>query len=156
MIRLENVLKTSLQSVLRCLEDVLKMSWRCFCKTSWRYLKDVFTKRLENVLETSWKCMTKTEIVVLPNTSSSRLQDVFWRRLYQDKCLLEYVCSNSNKICSNLLNFITFKELLEKSALLKIGAQAFEAGDFLNICLRVFEARFRVKVLITCIQQINI
>ena len=85
MIRLENVLKISLQDVLktswRCLEDVfqdvlktfwrrledvlktswkrledvLKMSWRRFCKTSWRCLEDVFARRLEDVLKTSWK-----------------------------------------------------------------------------------------------------
>ena len=35
-----------------------------------------------------------------------------------------------------MLNFITFKELLEKSAFLKITAQAFDAGDFVNILLR--------------------
>ena len=35
-----------------------------------------------------------------------------------------------------LLNFVTFKELQEKSAFLKIPAQAYEAGDFLNIFLR--------------------
>ena len=32
--------------------------------------------------------------------------------------------------------FVTFKELLEKSVLLKIATQAFEAGGFLNIFLR--------------------
>ena len=37
---------------------------------------------------------------------------------------------------TNLLSFVTFKELQEKSAFLKIAAQAFEAGDFLNIFLR--------------------
>ena len=32
--------------------------------------------------------------------------------------------------------FLTFKELQEKSALLKIATLAFGAGDFLNIFLR--------------------
>ena len=32
--------------------------------------------------------------------------------------------------------FVTFKELYEKSAFLKIAAHTFEAGDFLNIFLR--------------------
>ena len=44
-----------------------------------------------------------------------------------------------------MFNFVTFKELLEKSAFLKITAQAFVAGDFLNILLRfwgVFTAHF--------------
>ena len=36
----------------------------------------------------------------------------------------------------NLLNFVIFKELKEKSAFLKIAGQASEAGDFLNIFLR--------------------
>ena len=34
------------------------------------------------------------------------------------------------------MNFVTYKGPLEKSAFLKIVAQAFEAGDFLNIFLR--------------------
>ena len=52
MIRLENLLKASLQ-------DVLKMPWRRFCKMSWRCLKtswqDVLARRLEEVLKISWK-----------------------------------------------------------------------------------------------------
>ena len=40
------------------------MSWRRFCKTSWR--------RLENVLKTSWRRIAKTNILVLTKTS--------WRR----------------------------------------------------------------------------
>ena len=35
-----------------------------------------------------------------------------------------------------LLNFVTFKEVQEKSAFLKIAAPAFEAGDFADIFLR--------------------
>ena len=35
-----------------------------------------------------------------------------------------------------MLNFVTFKDLYEKSVILKIVAQAFVAGDFLNIFLR--------------------
>ena len=87
MIRLENVLKISLQDVLktswRCLEDVLKMSWRRLedvLKTSWRCLEDVLKtfleevlktswRRLENVLKTSWRHMAKTNILVLTKTS---------------------------------------------------------------------------------------
>ena len=73
MIRLEKVLKISLQDVLKtsskCLEDVLKMSWRC----------------LEDVFKTSWKTFSrrliaKTNILVLTKTSWRRLEDVFWRR----------------------------------------------------------------------------
>ena len=92
MIRLENVLKISLQDVLkmswRRLEDVLKMSWRRFCKTSWR--------RLENALKTSWRRMAKTNILVLNKTSwrrplKAKTKDVFKtfsRHLHQNECLL--------------------------------------------------------------------
>ena len=48
----------------------------------------------------------------------------------------------------NLLNFVTFKELQEKSAFLKIAAHAFEARNFLNIYLKFccfFEADFLIK-----------
>ena len=106
MIRLENVLKISLQDVLktswRCLEDVfqdvLKMFWRRLedisqdvLKMCWRYLEDVFKtswRRLEDVLKTSWKRLedvlkTSSEDVRLRRTYSSwsrRLEDVFWRQ----------------------------------------------------------------------------
>ena len=42
----------------------------------------------------------------------------------------------NKKKTPNLLNFVIFKELKEKSAFLKIAGQASEAGDFLNIFLR--------------------
>ena len=77
MIRLENVLKTSLQVVLkissRRLQNVLKTSWRRFCKTSWR--------RFEDVLKMSWRNMTETTILVLTKMSSGRYEEVFWRRM---------------------------------------------------------------------------
>ena len=106
MIRLENILKISLQDVLKTpsnrLGDVLKMSWRRFSrclqnvlKTSWRCLEDVFASRLEDVWETSWRRLGKTswwrlenvlktssDNVRLRRTYSSwsrRLEDVFWR-----------------------------------------------------------------------------
>ena len=42
----------------------------------------------------------------------------------------------NKKIVKNLLNCVTFKELKNQSAFLKIVDQAFEAGDFLNIFLK--------------------
>ena len=42
----------------------------------------------------------------------------------------------NKKIVKNLLNFVTFKELKNQSAFLKIVDQAFEAGDCLNIFLK--------------------
>ena len=81
IIRLQSILKASL-------EDVLKMSWRRFCgrledvlKASWRRLGKTSWRRLENVLKTSWKRMAKTIIVVLIKTTWRRLEDVFWRRM---------------------------------------------------------------------------
>ena len=44
-------------------------------------------------------------------------------------------------------NSVTFKKLKQKSAFLKISAQVFEAGDFLNIFLRFsgFSGSFSYK-----------
>ena len=101
MVRLENILKISLQ-------DVLKMSWRRLegaLNRSWRRLEDVlktydqnkynwsWPKRLKDVLKSSF------EEVRLRRTYSSwwrHPDDVFWRRrrktssgrLHQNKCLL--------------------------------------------------------------------
>ena len=44
--------------------------------------------------------------------------------------------SNFTKNCYDLTNFVTSKELQEKSAFLKIATQVFEAGNFVNIVLR--------------------
>ena len=57
----------------------------------------------------------------------------------------------------NLLNFVPFKQLWEKSAFLKIAAEAFKARDFLNILLRFwsFWGSFSYKIFIykkkTCV-----
>ena len=108
MVRLENILKISLQDVLkmswRHLEDVLKTPWRGLegvLKTSWRRLKDIWPRqiywswprRLEDVF---WRRKAKTNIFVLIKTSSRHLlktktKGVFKtssRCLYQDECLL--------------------------------------------------------------------
>ena len=52
-------------------------------------------------------------------------------------------------------NFVTFKELCEKSAFLKRATQAFEAEDFLNIFLRFsgFEAYLLIQFLLTKIKK---
>ena len=96
MVRLENVLKISLQDVLKMswkhLEDVFKRSWRRLevaLKRSWRRFQDVFKMswwRLEKVLKTSWRHMAKTNILVLTKTSSEdvrlrRRYSSWWRRL---------------------------------------------------------------------------
>ena len=64
------------------LEDVLKMSWRRFCKTSWRRFQNVlkmpwrrFCKSFENLLKTSWR----------------RLEDVWprWIQIYWSQDVLK-------------------------------------------------------------------
>ena len=99
MIRLEQVLKTSLQDALktswRCLEDVfarrledvLKTSWICLedvLKTSWRRLEDVWPRRIywswpRRLEDVFWGRKDKANIFVLMKTSWRRLQDVVWR-----------------------------------------------------------------------------
>ena len=64
--------KTSWRRFEDVFADVLKMSWRRFCKTSWRWL--------ENVLKMSWRRMAKTNILVFTNSFWRRREDVFWRR----------------------------------------------------------------------------
>ena len=144
MIRLENVLKTSL-------EDVLKMSWRRFCKTSWR--------RLGNVLKTSWRLMAKTNILVLIKTSSRRLQDVFWRRRQktssrslQDVFIKTNVCWKVSKLFQLLCYESSFyvaqkregnekkEHLGVKKAILELKEIELQASYFLNgiVCFYFF------------------
>ena len=87
MIRLENVLKKSLQ-------DVLMLSWRRLqnaFKTSLRCTEYVFARVFEDVLKTSRtniqvliktfrRRMSKVNIFVLVKTSWRHLEDVSWRR----------------------------------------------------------------------------
>ena len=48
---------------------------------------------------------------------------------------------------NHLLNFVNFSRTLRKLAFLKIPAQAFEAGNFLNILsFGVFEAHFPIQI----------
>ena len=108
MIRLENVLKTSFQDVLkmvwRRLQDILKISserLQNIFKTSWRRIQIYSSwRRLEEVL---WRRMTKVNAYVLIMKTPSedkdvwRLQDVFktyssdvfmWCTIYKLKVLL--------------------------------------------------------------------
>ena len=100
---LENVLKRSLQNVLktswRHLQNVLRTSWRC--------LEDVFARHLEDVLKTSWKRMTKTIMLVLIKTSWRLLEDVFWRRRRKtSSSSLEGVFINTNVCWDSTSNVI--------------------------------------------------
>ena len=73
MIHPENVLKISLQDVLKAswkrLEDVLKISWRRFCTTFWR--------RLEDVLKTPWRCLQNVLKTFLQDVSKTYSQDEY-------------------------------------------------------------------------------
>ena len=96
MILLQNVLKMSPRCICetswRRFEAVLKTSWQDVLKMSWRRVENVLKtfwqdvlktswRRLENILKTSWRRMDKTNILVLTKTSWRCLEDVFWRRM---------------------------------------------------------------------------
>ena len=100
MIRLENVLKISLQDVLEIswkrredvfktswgrLEDVLKTFLQDGLKTLWRRLEEFLARCLEDVLNTSSKCLEdvfarRPEDIL--KTSWRRLEDRWPRRIY--------------------------------------------------------------------------
>ena len=56
-----------------------------------------------------------------------------------------------------MFNFVTLKEFSEKSMFLKIAAQEFEVGDFLNIFLKFcsFWSTFSFKIFLIkkCLQE---
>ena len=97
MIRLENVLKTSLQDVLKmywrrfCIrslrhfenmtswQDVLKMSWRRFSKTSWRSFENLLKASWQGIFKTSWKRLEDVWPKQIYCSWPRRLEDVFWR-----------------------------------------------------------------------------
>ena len=91
MIRFENVLKRSLQDVLktswRRLQNVLKMSWRPLEKVlnaPWRCFEDVVVRRLEDVLKSIWRRLGKRlwrRLKDILKASWRRLEDV-WPRHY--------------------------------------------------------------------------
>ena len=91
MVRLQNVLKASLQDVLKMswrliagrLEIVLKTSWRRLCKTSWRCLEDVLKMPWRRILQDVFKTYGQSEYIGLDQdilkTSSA---DKWLRRIY--------------------------------------------------------------------------
>ena len=91
MIRLENVLKTSLQDLLklswRRLQNVLKTSWKCFEDVLKTFFQDVFKtfwfwRRIENVLAKRLEDFLKTFLQdVLLKTFSRRLGMMSWRHI---------------------------------------------------------------------------
>ena len=87
--RIKNVCEDGKSLRWRRLENVFKTSWRFLENLFVRRLEDVlktFWRRLENVFKTSWRRMTKTNILVLIKTSSEevwvrRIYSSWWRRL---------------------------------------------------------------------------
>ena len=111
MIRLENVLKTSLKVVLkiswRHLEEFFKTSWRRLenvLKTSCKHLEDVLKTHgrdeyiglNQDFLKTSWRRLLKTyeweeSIPLDQDLLKTKTKDVFKtfsRHLHQEECLL--------------------------------------------------------------------
>ena len=115
MIRLQNVLKMSSRRIC-------ETSWRRFedvLKTSWRRLEDDFARRLENVLKTSWRRYSKTSwrhLEEVLKTSWRCLEDVWIRRIYWSwPRRLEYVFWRS-MINKNIFLFIkTYWRRLSKT-----------------------------------------
>ena len=80
---------------------VLKASWRHLCKTSWRCLEDVLntsSKRLEDVLKMSWRCfwrrlekVLKTFLQDVLKTFWRHLGKTSWRRLLKTYEYSEYI-----------------------------------------------------------------
>ena len=88
MIRLENVLKISLQ-------DVLKTSWRC--------LEDVFARRLEDVLKTSWRRLEDVWTRRIYWSWPRRLEDVL-RTSSEDVWLIRIYSSSSRRLLKTKVN----------------------------------------------------
>ena len=109
MIRLENVLKTSLQDVF---DDVLK-------KYSKR-LEDVFARRLQDVLKTSWRN--------IENGSWRRLADVWPKRIYWSgpRRLGDVLKSSSEDVCLMRIN-------LSSSRVLKTSSEDEDKRGFQDV-----------------------
>ena len=132
MIRLESVLKTSLQDVLktsskrlesvlkmpwRRLEDVLKtpwkMSWRCFCKTSWRCAS------LQDVLKTSWKRLEDVLKTYDQDEYIGLNQDILktsWRRLLKTYEYSEYVRLDQDVLKTSCRRLLKTKDVFKTSS----------------------------------------
>ena len=138
MIRLQNILKASLQDVLkmswrrfcRRLEVVLTMSWRRFCKTSWRRLSKT---SWQDVLKTSWRHLEDVwpkwiywswsrhlEDVLKTSSEGEWLRRIYssWSRRLQDVFIKTNVCW----VVSNaLMLFLRFFYLFHKALLILLS-----------------------------------
>ena len=103
--RLQNVLKTFLLDVLetfwRRLKNVLaRRLWRCLkdvLKTSSRFLEDVFARSFENVLKTFWRRLEnvlKTSWRHMTKMNILVLIKASWRRLLKTKAKDVFIKTN--------------------------------------------------------------
>ena len=121
MIHLQNILKASLQDVLkmswrrfcRRLEDVLKTSWRRFGKMSWRCLEDVFARRFDDVLNTFLQDVLKM--------SSKRLED-FLKTYSQDG----YIGLDQDVLKTSWRHLLKTKDVFKTSSSRRMFAGQFE------------------------------
>ena len=114
MIRLENVLKMSPRRICetswRRFKDVLRTTWRCL-EDIWKTLKTYgqdeywsWARRLEDVLKT---CSEDIWLIRIYSSSSRRLEDVFWRRRRKsssrrlENVFIETIVCWGNKIIFN-------------------------------------------------------
>ena len=105
--RLDDVLKLS----WRRLQNVLKTSWQDVLKTFWRRIYWSWPRRLEYAL---WRRKVKANILVLIKTSWRRLEDVFWRGRWNtsSRCLQDVfmfagpwlrTCFNAQKLMQTVV-----------------------------------------------------
>ena len=161
MIRLESVLKTSLQDVLkmswarlqnvlktsrRYLEevnvlktswqDVLKMFWRRFCKTSWRHL--------ENVLKMSWRRLEGVWLRQTYRSWSRRLEDAF-KTYFEDVWLRRIYLSWSRRL-EDVLK--TSSEDKDKRGLQDVSKTSSSRRMFAGIVLQTFHCVLKLEWII--------
>ena len=77
--RLEDVLQKHLEDVLKTSSKRLGRRKIVTLKTSWRRLKDMFSRRLKDMFSRRLKDMFSR---LFQDMSSRRLQDVYWEYLY--------------------------------------------------------------------------
>ena len=112
MIRLENILKTSLLDVLKTsskrLQNVLKMSWRCFRKTSWRRFEGIWPRPILVLTKASSEGVKLRRIYSswsrhLENVLKTSSEDKDERRLLKTKTkdvfIKKNVCWVISKLC---------------------------------------------------------
>ena len=138
MIRLENILKRSLQDVFKTswisLKDVLKMSWKRlhvlktflqdFLKTSWRrMIKTIIWSWSRGLEDVFWRCTSQSNFFVLIKTC--------WRHLLKAKTKDVFNTSSRRFIKTSSIRFIKTNNCLECGHLV-IPCHILENGKFIG------------------------